>query len=81
MVTAAAEKHEMSILDETGDTKVVWDEDNTAEVEEARGTFDRLKKKGYVAYKVNKKGDQGEVMDRFDPSAEKMIMAPNMRGG
>jgi hypothetical protein len=78
---ATAEKHELSVLDETGDTKIVWDEDKAAEVEEARGTFDRLRKKGYVAYRVNKKGDQGEVMERFDPAAEKIILSPQLLGG
>lgn len=78
---AVATKHEMSILDETGDTKIVWDEDTPAEVESARNSFDTMKRKGYVAYRVNKKGDQGEVMDRFDPSAEKMILSPQMKGG
>lgn len=81
MSTAEKVEHVMSIMSEEGDTKVVWDEENDVEVEQARKTFNELKKKGYVAYQVNRKGDQGSVMTEFDPSAEKMILAPQMRGG
>lgn len=74
-------RRELAILDHTGDTKIVWDADKPAEVEHARDTFERFKKKGYAAYKVDRKGDQGEVMKTFDPDAEKMILAPQMVGG
>ena len=74
-------KRELAILDHTGDTKIIWDSEKPAEVDHARETFNAMKKKGYIAYKVNKKGDQGEVMREFDPDAEKMIMAPQTVGG
>ena len=79
MITAV--KHEMAVMDSTGDTKLIWEEENRDEVEAAREMFDSLKKKGYLAYAVNKKGDKGDVLDRFDPSAEKIIMSPQLRGG
>lgn len=72
---------ELSVLDRTGDTKIMWDSAQDAEVDAARATFDDLKKKGYLAYSVNKKGDKGEVMKKFDPDAERIIMAPAMVGG
>jgi hypothetical protein len=75
------EKHVHIELNDSGDSKHIWDEDNEAEVAAAKAIFDMLKKKGYVAYAVNKKGDKGEAMDEFDPSAEKMILAPQMKGG
>ena len=81
MTTATAVKHEMAVMDETGDTKLMWSEDSHEEVEAAKATFDRLRKKGYVAYSVNKKGDKGEIMTEFDPAAEKIILAPQMKGG
>ena len=81
MTTATARKHEMAVMDSTGDTKLIWEEENSAEVEAAREMFDSLKRKGYLAYAVNKKGDKGDVLDRFDPSAEKIIMSPQLRGG
>lgn len=81
MATSEHLLHELIILDETGDTKLVWDADRQAEIDEAKATFERMKKKGYVAYKVDRKGDKGEVIEHFDPTAEKMIMAPQMKGG
>jgi len=81
MTTATAVKHEMAVMDGTGDTKLIWEEENRDEVEAAREMFDSLKKKGYLAYAVNKKGDKGDVLDRFDPSAEKIIMSPQLKGG
>lgn len=72
---------ELVILDQTGDTKVMWSKDNQDEVDAAKETFSRLKKKGYWAYAVKKNGDKGEVVQDFDPDAEKLIMAPRMVGG
>ena len=72
---------ELSILDHTGDTKLIWNSDNQDEIDNARETFDRLKKKGYIAYSVEKGGDKGKVLTKFDAACEKMIMAPAMAGG
>lgn len=76
-----ARQHELITLDKSGDTKIIWDPDNPAEVEAAKATFDSLKKKGYLGYKVDRKGEKGEVLKSFDPEAEKLIMAPQMVGG
>ena len=81
MTTATAVKHEMAVMDGTGDSKIIWSEDSQDEIDAARATFDSLRKKGYLAYSVNKKGDKAEVLDRFDPSAEKIIMSPQLKGG
>jgi hypothetical protein len=74
---------EMRIMDREGDTKHIWDSDNPDEVEAARLLFDSLvKEKKYVAYKVEgKKGEKGEVMRRFDPTAERVIFSPPLVGG
>jgi hypothetical protein len=72
---------ELIVLDHTGDTKIIWDSDKPAEVDHARDTFDRFKAKGYMAYKVDRKGEKGEVMRNFDPDAEKLILAPATVGG
>jgi len=74
-------KHEMAFMDETGDTKLIWTEGNEIEVENARRTFNEMRKKGYIAYAVDKKGEKGTVIDHFDPSAEKIILAPQLKGG
>jgi hypothetical protein len=73
---------EMAVMTPTdGDLKIVWDSDKATETEHARKTFDEFKAKGYLAYKVNKAGDKGEVMRSFEPEAEKIILAPRMVGG
>lgn len=72
---------ELRVMDRTGDTKTIWDKDNATEVEVARETFAKLKKKGYLAYRVKKDGEKGEVIKEFDPDAEKIILAPPMAGG
>jgi len=72
---------EMRIVDISGDTKVIWDSGNEDEVEAAEATFDRLIKKGYKAYSVKSRGKKGEVIAKFDPCAEKIILAPQMAGG
>lgn len=71
----------LSVLDRTGDTRIMWDSGKSDEVAAARKTFDDLKKKGYWAYAVKKSGEQGEVIQEFDPELEKIILAPRMQGG
>lgn len=64
-----------------GDTKVIWSASNADEIETARRTFDDLKAKGFAAFSVKANGDKGEQITKFDPTAEKLIMVPQMRGG
>jgi metallophosphoesterase superfamily enzyme len=86
-LVAEANKVEMSgvgvlvVLDQTGDTKHIWDRNNTVEVEEARSLFDRMKAKGMVAWSVTRKGDKDQRITEFDPQAEKIIFAPALQGG
>jgi hypothetical protein len=69
-------------IDDTGDTKVIWDRNSPDEVAAAQETFRRLKKKGYLAYEVTgKDGAKGAVVDEFNPDAERLILAPRMVGG
>jgi hypothetical protein len=72
---------EMSIMDPTGHTSVTWAPDNSAEVASARETFDAMTAKGYRAFRVDRKGRQSEQMRSFDPSAEEMILIPQLQGG
>lgn len=64
-----------------GDTRLTWDADNDDDVETARQSFDRLTKKGYTAFRVDKKGEKQGKMEKFDPEAEKVILATPTRGG
>ncbi len=81
MMDAVLDGRELVILDATGDTRIIWDPEKPDEVAQAKETFDKLKKKGYLAYSVNRKGDKGEVLRDFDGDAEKMILAPATVGG
>lgn len=75
-------KHELATIDHTGDTKLIWDSENKDEVDNARETYNRLRKKGYVAFAVKgKNGDKGEQLKDFDPEAERIIMAPPLVAG
>jgi len=69
---------EMSI---EGDVKKLWDKNNQDEVDDAERSFDELKAKGYIAYKVKKSGKKGSIIRDFDPDAEKIILSPPMAGG
>jgi hypothetical protein len=71
----------LEAIDLTGDTKIHWDKDKEAEVAAARASFDALKAKGYVAFKLSGDGSTGGQLDSFDPSAERILMQPQMRGG
>ncbi len=65
-----------------GDTKNIWDPDNPDEVEAAKATYDRLVAKGYRAFAVTgKDGEKGDQIDKFDPSAGRMILCPPLQGG
>lgn len=72
----------IEILDSSGDTKKIWDRNNPDEVEDAKASFNRLTKKGYSAFYVEKKGgDKAGRMAEFDPAAEGMILVPQIQGG
>jgi hypothetical protein len=89
MITTAPEMTEvpeghglLSTLGRSGDTKLMWDRGNKAEVDNARRTFRDLMKDGYLAYKARgKKGDQGEQIREFDPDAERIILVRPPVGG
>jgi hypothetical protein len=72
---------ELNILDETGDTRMQWDRDDKEAVAKTEARFNELRAKNYLAYTVNKKGDIGEVITKFDPKAERIILHAQMIGG
>jgi hypothetical protein len=72
---------ELAVMDHTGDTKLVWDSDNADDVAAAKAMFETQKKKGYMAFSVKKNGKPGEVLQTFDPKAEKIIMQAPLAGG
>lgn len=64
-----------------GDLKVIWDPERPEEVAAALEQFNSLLAKGYMAYAVNSRGNKGTQVREFDPEAEKLILAPALRGG
>lgn len=74
-------KSGLFVLDGSGDSRFMWSKDNPDEVAAAKSTFSRLKEKGYDAFKVKADGGKGEKISEFDPTAEKIIMAPRLVGG
>ena len=81
-VTATIEeKSVLHVMDRTGDTKVMWSADNPDEVQAAKDTFDKLTKKGYLAYKVTDDGSKGEKIKTFDKTAGRIILSPQLVGG
>jgi hypothetical protein len=70
-----------SILCQKGDTKLIWNKNNADEVSNAKRTFDDLRKKGFLAFKVTDDGSKGEQINDFDANVERMIMVPPMVGG
>lgn len=72
---------QLCVMDRTGDTKTIWDKSNPDEVAAAKATFDALKKKGYLSFRVKDDGKPGEAIKEFDPNAEKIILSPPVAGG
>jgi hypothetical protein len=73
--------NQLCVMDDSGDSRIQWDQSNQEEVAKAEARFNELKKKGFMAYSVNKKGDKGTVLNSFDPTAERIIMHSQMIGG
>ena len=73
---------EFSVINLHGDTKHLWDRTKPVEVEAARELFKKLRKDGYLAYKVAAdNGNKGEAMPEFDPAAGSVIFSPALQGG
>jgi hypothetical protein len=67
-----------------GDKRIVWDNRDLAQIQDAKFMFDECVEKGLVPYRVGLDGKAtAEVMDEFDPDAEEVIFLPvvAIRGG
>jgi hypothetical protein len=78
---AAIPASELIVLDETGDSRIQWNKNDPDQVAAAQARFAELKTRGYLAYRVDPSGRQGEVIDKFDPAAERIILHQRMIGG
>lgn len=65
-----------------GDSKIMWDAENSDEVDAAKLQFNTLTKKNFKAYRTDKHGDKkGGPIKKFDPKAGRLIMVPGIGGG
>lgn len=71
----------MHVLDDTGDTKIMWNPRDKDEVKNAKKNFARLVEQGFRAFSVKKTGEKGERLTEFDPASEKIIFVPQLAGG
>jgi long-subunit fatty acid transport protein len=51
-------QHLMATMNSSGDLKTMWNSEKPAEVDAARAQFQSMKARGYMAYRVNRKGDK-----------------------
>lgn len=79
--TAPPVKGILQAMDGTGHTQVDWDSDNREEVATAEAMFDAMKAQGYIAYTVGKGGKPDELIKKFDPKHEHIMMRKQMVGG
>lgn len=62
------------VLDDNGDTRLVWNRRDQSEVDEARIKFDEYLKKGHRAYVCRSDGTKGRRVETFDAMMEELIL-------
>ena len=68
-------------MDRTGDTRIEWDPANKDEVKIAKKAFEAAKAKKMLTYKVDARGNRGELIREFDPTPRRIIATPQTVGG
>lgn len=71
----------MEVLGSTGHLEFAWDKHDLESVRAIGDRFAELKKKGFIAFKMNEDGSKGEQVDAFDPEAGRYLLSPPLRGG
>lgn len=75
-------KHALIVMDQTGDTRTLWDERNVEMVENARSVFDAFRSNGYTAFAVYpEQQNETWLITEFEENAPKIVMTPRMVGG
>jgi hypothetical protein len=74
-------KKTMKILSQTGDDRIVWDNEDGPEAMEAKAKFIELLDKGYKAYSVDVNGKKNHRIKEFDVEAEEILMVPKTAKG
>lgn len=70
----------LKVMDHSGDTAHSFDPANATEVSAAMAVFDDLVKQGHTAYKRTGNGT-GEVIRKFDGTADEIVVRPRVIGG
>jgi len=78
----------LRVMSRRGDDRIIWDAkkaevydpDAVAAIREAERIFDEERKRGATAFKVEA-GKTVERIDRFDRSAEQIVLVPRVVGG
>jgi hypothetical protein len=73
--------HSIHVTDKTGDVETTWHRGNRDEVAAAKAAFDHAQENGMLIYKTDRRGNKGEQMRTWDPTAEKIIAVPQYQGG
>jgi len=81
MTTTLDQLNELTILDHTGDKTIEWNPRDPDEVNKARLEFAKQKAKGHLSYRLDADGNRGAVIREFDPTARRIVMAPQTVGG
>lgn len=70
----------MAVMSRTeGHTLTTWDPAEKAEVARVEEEFDRLVREGHLAYTVTP--EKNEQIRKFDATAEKIVVTPQLVGG
>lgn len=72
---------EIALMGSDGDSKHYWNKNAPVEVKIASKVFKRYIKLGYRAYSMTPKGDEGDPVFTFNPSASCLLFVPPFAGG
>lgn len=72
---------EIRILNQMGDVAVEWDVAEPDTIDEAQWEFLRLRRDGYLLFRVNPTTGEGEQVVSFDPADEQLRAFQPMVGG
>lgn len=64
----------LRILDDSGDSRIVWNRRNEQEIREARQKFEEHIRKGYRAYVTRSDGSKGRRIEDFDSLLEEIVL-------
>jgi hypothetical protein len=72
--------NEFKVLDPDGHTSTLWDPDNAEDVERAKRAYEKLVRRGYRAFHMEKSGD-GRLREGFNPREKDTLLVPPIHAG